>query len=162
MVIGHEKGSDTEGRLKHNFGMARPEGYRKAVRLMEMADRFSLPVVSLVDEPGFMIGSEAERAGTIRYGAAAIFAAKNLTGLLEIPRPSVNVTPKWRGLPGAFLLGGLFGLAGSASPGFVADDPKQPLAAARHGEPYGLRPTPEGLIQQLIYLEHSALAVTDS
>ncbi|HZJ13157.1 MAG TPA: carboxyl transferase domain-containing protein, partial [Methyloceanibacter sp.] len=49
MVIGHEKGSDTEGRIKHNFGMARPEGYRKAVRLMEMADRFSLPVVSLVD-----------------------------------------------------------------------------------------------------------------
>ena len=49
MVLGHEKGSDTEGRIKHNFGMARPEGYRKAVRLMEMADRFKLPVVSLVD-----------------------------------------------------------------------------------------------------------------
>src|SRR5665648_671202 len=49
MVIGHEKGSDTEGRIKHNFGMARPEGYRKAVRLMEMADRFSLPVITLID-----------------------------------------------------------------------------------------------------------------
>ncbi|HVQ11786.1 MAG TPA: acetyl-CoA carboxylase carboxyl transferase subunit alpha, partial [Methyloceanibacter sp.] len=45
MIIGHEKGSDTEGRIKHNFGMARPEGYRKAQRLMEMADRFSIPVV---------------------------------------------------------------------------------------------------------------------
>ena len=51
-VIGHEKGSSTEGRLKHNFGMARPEGYRKAVRLMEMADRFDIPVISFVDTPG--------------------------------------------------------------------------------------------------------------
>ena len=48
-VLGHEKGSTTEDRLKHNFGMARPEGYRKAVRLMEMADRFGIPVLSLVD-----------------------------------------------------------------------------------------------------------------
>src|SRR5262249_42251672 len=48
-VIGHEKGSTTESRLKHNFGMARPEGYRKAVRLMEMADRFGIPVLALVD-----------------------------------------------------------------------------------------------------------------
>ena len=51
-IIGHEKGSDTESRLKHNFGMARPEGYRKAVRLMEMADRFEIPVISLVDTAG--------------------------------------------------------------------------------------------------------------
>ena len=51
-VIGHEKGSDTESRLKHNFGMARPEGYRKAVRLMEMADRFDIPVITLVDTAG--------------------------------------------------------------------------------------------------------------
>ena len=52
MIIGHEKGSDTEGRIKHNFGMARPEGYRKAHRLMETADRFAIPVVSLVDTAG--------------------------------------------------------------------------------------------------------------
>src|SRR5665647_1095924 len=51
-VIGHEKGSDTESRLKHNFGMARPEGYRKAVRLMEMADRFNIPLLTLVDTAG--------------------------------------------------------------------------------------------------------------
>ncbi|MEM1363831.1 MAG: carboxyl transferase domain-containing protein, partial [Pseudomonadota bacterium] len=52
VVIGHEKGADTQSRLHHNFGMARPEGYRKAVRLMDMADRFNLPVVALVDTPG--------------------------------------------------------------------------------------------------------------
>ena len=63
MVIGHEKGSNTEGRIKHNFGMARPEGYRKAVRLMEMADRFSLPVVSLVDTAGAYPGIGAEERG---------------------------------------------------------------------------------------------------
>jgi acetyl-CoA carboxylase carboxyl transferase subunit alpha len=63
MVIGHEKGSDTEGRIKHNFGMARPEGYRKAVRLMEMADRFSLPVLSLVDTAGAYPGIGAEERG---------------------------------------------------------------------------------------------------
>lgn len=63
MVIGHEKGSDTEGRIKHNFGMARPEGYRKAVRLMEMADRFQLPVVSLVDTAGAYPGIGAEERG---------------------------------------------------------------------------------------------------
>jgi len=63
MVIGHEKGSDTEGRIKHNFGMARPEGYRKAARLMEMADRFQLPVVSLVDTAGAYPGIGAEERG---------------------------------------------------------------------------------------------------
>ena len=63
MVIGHEKGSDTEGRIRHNFGMARPEGYRKAVRLMELADRFSLPVVSLVDTAGAYPGIGAEERG---------------------------------------------------------------------------------------------------
>ncbi|MGC2043793.1 MAG: carboxyl transferase domain-containing protein, partial [Pseudolabrys sp.] len=62
-VIGHEKGSDTESRLKHNFGMARPEGYRKAVRLMEMADRFGLPVISLVDTAGAYPGIGAEERG---------------------------------------------------------------------------------------------------
>lgn len=63
MVIGHEKGSDTESRIKHNFGMAMPEGYRKAVRLMQMADRFNLPVVTLVDTAGAYPGIDAEERG---------------------------------------------------------------------------------------------------
>ena len=63
MVIGHVKGEDTPGRLKHNFGMARPEGYRKAIRLMELADRFGLPVVTLVDTPGAFPGVDAEARG---------------------------------------------------------------------------------------------------
>jgi len=63
MVIGHEKGDDTASRLKHNFGMARPEGYRKAIRLMEMADRFGLPVVTLVDTAGAFPGVQAEERG---------------------------------------------------------------------------------------------------
>src|SRR6476619_3681487 len=62
-VIGHEKGSATESRLKHNCGMARPEGYRKAVRLMEMADRFGIPVISLVDTAGAYPGIGAEERG---------------------------------------------------------------------------------------------------
>ncbi|HVZ50972.1 MAG TPA: acetyl-CoA carboxylase carboxyltransferase subunit alpha [Pseudolabrys sp.] len=62
-VLGHEKGSDTESRLKHNFGMARPEGYRKAVRLMEMAERFELPVLCLVDTAGAYPGIGAEERG---------------------------------------------------------------------------------------------------
>ncbi len=63
MVIGHEKGADTESRLEHNFGMARPEGYRKAIRLMEMADRFGMPVVTLVDTAGAYPGVGAEERG---------------------------------------------------------------------------------------------------
>jgi acetyl-CoA carboxylase carboxyl transferase subunit alpha len=63
MVIGHVKGEDTPGRLRHNFGMARPEGYRKAIRLMELADRFGLPVVTLVDTPGAFPGIDAEARG---------------------------------------------------------------------------------------------------
>ncbi len=63
MVIGHEKGSETESRLKHNFGMAMPEGYRKAVRLMEMADRFAMPVITLVDTAGAYPGIGAEERG---------------------------------------------------------------------------------------------------
>ncbi len=63
VLIGHEKGSDTAGRVKHNFGMARPEGYRKAIRLMELAERFSLPVVTLVDTPGAYPGRGAEERG---------------------------------------------------------------------------------------------------
>ena len=63
MVIGNEKGSDTESRLKHNFGMAMPEGYRKAVRLMEMAEKFSLPVLTLIDTAGAYPGIGAEERG---------------------------------------------------------------------------------------------------
>lgn len=63
VVIGHEKGDDTESRLKHNFGMGKPEGYRKAIRLMDLADRFSLPVVTLVDTSGAFPGVSAEERG---------------------------------------------------------------------------------------------------
>ncbi len=63
MVIGHEKGNDTKSRITRNFGMARPEGYRKAVRLMQMADRFGLPVITLVDTPGAYPGKGAEERG---------------------------------------------------------------------------------------------------
>ena len=63
MVIGHEKGNDTASRIERNFGMARPEGYRKAIRLMDLADRFNVPVVTLVDTPGAYPGKGAEERG---------------------------------------------------------------------------------------------------
>ena len=63
VLIGHEKGDDTASRLRHNFGMAKPEGYRKAIRLMKLADRFGLPVVSLVDTSGAFPGVQAEERG---------------------------------------------------------------------------------------------------
>lgn len=63
VVIGHEKGNDTKSRIFRNFGMARPEGYRKAIRLMDMADRFGLPVITLVDTPGAYPGKGAEERG---------------------------------------------------------------------------------------------------
>jgi acetyl-CoA carboxylase carboxyl transferase subunit alpha len=63
MLIGHEKGDDTQSRLHHNFGMGKPEGYRKAIRLMELADRFGIPVVSLVDTSGAFPGIQAEERG---------------------------------------------------------------------------------------------------
>ncbi len=63
VVIGHEKGADTKSRIERNFGMARPEGYRKAIRLMELADKFNLPVVTLVDTPGAYPGKGAEERG---------------------------------------------------------------------------------------------------
>jgi acetyl-CoA carboxylase carboxyl transferase subunit alpha len=77
-VIGHEKGSSTESRLKHNFGMARPEGYRKAVRLMEMADRFSIPVLCLVDTAGAYPGIDAEERGQAEAIARSTEACLNL------------------------------------------------------------------------------------
>ncbi len=63
MVIGHEKGDDTKTRIERNFGMARPEGYRKAIRLMQMADKFGLPIITLVDTPGAYPGKGAEERG---------------------------------------------------------------------------------------------------
>ena len=77
-VIGHEKGSTTESRLKHNFGMARPEGYRKAVRLMEMADRFDIPVLALVDTAGAYPGIDAEERGQAEAIARSTDACLNL------------------------------------------------------------------------------------
>jgi acetyl-CoA carboxylase carboxyl transferase subunit alpha len=72
MVLGHEKGADTAGRVRHNFGMARPEGYRKAQRLMDLADRFGLPVLALVDTPGAYPGVDAEARGQAEAIARAI------------------------------------------------------------------------------------------
>ncbi len=84
-VIGHEKGADTEGRIRHNFGMARPEGYRKAARLMEMADRFDLPVIALVDTPGAFPGVDAEERGQ----AEAI--ARSTDACLQLGVPNVAI-----------------------------------------------------------------------
>ena len=84
-VIGHEKGSDTESRLKHNFGMARPEGYRKAVRLMEMADRFDIPVITLVDTAGAYPGIGAEERGQ----AEAIARSTDVSLNLGVPNVAV-------------------------------------------------------------------------
>jgi len=72
VVIGHEKGKNTESRLKHNFGMAQPEGYRKAVRLMEMAERFNLPLISFVDTAGAYPGRGAEERGQAEAIARSI------------------------------------------------------------------------------------------
>ena len=77
-ILGHEKGSTTESRLKHNFGMAMPEGYRKAVRLMEMADRFDIPLVALVDTPGAYPGISAEERGQAEAIARCTEACLNL------------------------------------------------------------------------------------
>ncbi len=85
MVIGHEKGNDTKSRIHHNFGMARPEGYRKAIRLMDMAHRFGLPVITLVDTPGAYPGKGAEERGQ----SEAI--ARCTQKCLEIAVPLVSV-----------------------------------------------------------------------
>jgi len=79
VVIGHEKGADTEGRLKRNFGMARPEGYRKAQRLMRLADRFGLPVITLIDTPGAYPGVDAEARGQAEAIARSIETCVALT-----------------------------------------------------------------------------------
>src|SRR6185312_11383393 len=84
-VIGHEKGSDTESRLKHNFGMARPEGYRKAVRLMEMADHFDIPLIALIDTAGAYPGIGAEERGQ----AEAIARSTEVSLNLGVPNVAV-------------------------------------------------------------------------
>lgn len=78
MVIGHEKGDDTASRLKHNFGMGKPEGYRKAIRLVELADRFGLPVITLVDTSGAFPGVQAEERGQAEAIARSTEACLNL------------------------------------------------------------------------------------
>lgn len=78
VVIGHEKGDDTATRLKHNFGMGKPEGYRKAIRLMQLADRFGLPVVTLVDTSGAFPGIQAEERGQAEAIARSTETALNL------------------------------------------------------------------------------------
>ena len=85
MVIGHEKGTDTQSRIERNFGMARPEGYRKAIRLMDLADRFNVPVVTLIDTPGAYPGKGAEERGQ----SEAI--ARSTEKCLKIGVPLVSV-----------------------------------------------------------------------
>jgi acetyl-CoA carboxylase carboxyl transferase subunit alpha len=97
-VIGHEKGSTTEARIKHNFGMARPEGYRKAVRLMELADHFGLSVISLVDTAGAYPGIDAEARGQ----AEAI--ARSTEACLALGVPNVAVIIGEGGSGGAIAL----------------------------------------------------------
>jgi acetyl-CoA carboxylase carboxyl transferase subunit alpha len=86
-LIGQEKGEDTASRLRHNFGMARPEGYRKAARLMELADRFDLPVISLVDTAGAFPGIDAEERGQ----AEAIARSTDVCLSLGVPNVAVIV-----------------------------------------------------------------------
>ncbi len=98
VVIGHEKGNSTENRLKRNFGMARPEGYRKAVRLMKLADKFQLPVVTFIDTPGAYPGKGAEERGQ----AEAI--ARSTQTCLEISVPIISVIIGEGGSGGAVAL----------------------------------------------------------
>jgi acetyl-CoA carboxylase carboxyl transferase subunit alpha len=99
MLIGHEKGDDTASRLKHNFGMAKPEGYRKAIRLMRLADRFGIPVVSLVDTPGAFPGVQAEERGQ----AEAI--ARSTEECLALRVPMIAVIVGEGGSGGAIAIG---------------------------------------------------------
>lgn len=98
MLIGHEKGNDTQSRIKHNFGMGKPEGYRKAIRLMELAGRFGLPVVTLVDTSGAFPGIEAEERGQ----AEAI--ARSTEACLGLPVPMVAAIVGEGGSGGAVAL----------------------------------------------------------
>jgi acetyl-CoA carboxylase carboxyl transferase subunit alpha len=97
-VLGQEKGSDTKSRLKHNFGSPRPEGYRKAVRVMELADRFGIPVLALVDTAGAYPGVDAEERGQ----AEAI--ARSTSACLALKVPSVSVVIGEGGSGGAIAI----------------------------------------------------------
>ncbi len=99
MIIGHQKGRDTKSNIKRNFGMAHPEGYRKALRLMHMAARFGRPVVTFIDTPGAFPGVGAEERGQ----AEAI--ARNLREMADLPVPIVVVIPGEGGSGGALALG---------------------------------------------------------
>ena len=85
VIIGHEKGDDTKSRIQHNFGMARPEGYRKAVRLMDLADKFNLPVITFIDTPGAYPGKGAEERGQ----AEAI--ASSIAKCMQIKVPLISI-----------------------------------------------------------------------
>ena len=98
VILGTEKGADTEGRVRHNFGMAKPEGYRKAQRLMGLADRFHLPVITLIDTPGAYPGVEAEAHGQ----AEAI--ARGIEMCLDLRAPLVSVIIGEGGSGGAIAL----------------------------------------------------------
>ncbi len=98
VVIGHEKGHDTASRLHHNFGMSRPEGYRKAIRLMDMADRFGLPIITLIDTPGAYPGKGAEERGQ----AEAI--ARSTEKCLQVGVPVISVIIGEGGSGGAVAL----------------------------------------------------------
>jgi acetyl-CoA carboxylase carboxyl transferase subunit alpha len=98
VVLGQEKGDDTDSRIKHNFGMARPEGYRKAQRLMKLADRFGMPVLTLVDTPGAYPGMDAEARGQ----AEAI--ASSIDTCLSIGVPLISVVIGEGGSGGALAL----------------------------------------------------------
>ena len=87
MIMGHEKGKNTEDRIKHNFGMAKPEGYRKATRLMKLAEKFSLPIITFVDTPGAYPGVGAEQRGQSEAIAKCIEVSLNL----KIPTISVII-----------------------------------------------------------------------
>ena len=87
MIMGHEKGKNTEDRIKHNFGMAKPEGYRKATRLMKLAEKFSLPIITFVDTPGAYPGVGAEQRGQSEAIAKCIEVSLNL----KIPTLSVII-----------------------------------------------------------------------
>ena len=97
-VLGQEKGDDTSSRVRHNFGMARPEGYRKAMRLMQLADRFGLPVISLIDTAGAFPGVEAEERGQ----AEAI--ARSIDACLSLGVPNVAVVIGEGGSGGALAI----------------------------------------------------------
>ena len=98
MVIGQEKGNNTKSRIKRNFGMARPEGYRKAIRLMEMADKFGIPIVTLVDTPGAYPGKGAEERGQ----SEAI--ARSTEKCLQVGVPVISVIIGEGGSGGAVAL----------------------------------------------------------